>query len=136
MVGRQMPIIGYQPSVFQPTPRRPARNIQSRDLMEQDVLRTNLLSIVGAGFLMLLAGTFLYFYRDNLSANYRFFMPLPPLAVAAYIYVFNMFGHYSGELPNGFWVTMKEILISIAVTSTSFGIFVILLIAIISFFRQ
>jgi hypothetical protein len=104
--------------------------------MEQDVLKTNLLSIVGAGFLMLLAGIVLYLIRGQLSTNYRFFMPLPPLAVAAYIYVFNMFGHYSGELPDGFWGTAKEIFFSVAVTAVSFGLFVILLVAIVSFFKR
>jgi hypothetical protein len=104
--------------------------------MEQDVLRTNLLSIVGAGFLMLLASTVLYLARNQLSTNYRFFMPLPPLAVAAYIYVFNMFGHYSGELPGGIWSTAKELFVSIAVTAISFGIFVVLLVAIVSFFKR
>ena len=104
--------------------------------MEQDILKTNLLSIIGAGLLILVAGTFLYLIRGNLSANYRFFMPLPPLAVAAYIYVFNMFSHYSGELPDGFWATTKEILYSVVVTAISFSIFVILLIAIISYFKR
>lgn len=104
--------------------------------MEQDVLKTNLLSIVVAGLLILLAGTFLYLIRGNLSANYRFFMPLPPLAVAAYIYVFNMFGYYSGDLPDGLWSTVKEILLSVTVTAVSFSIFVTLLIIIIGYLKR
>ena len=104
--------------------------------MNPDVLKTNMLSIAVAGLLIMLTGITLYVIRDEISDNVRFFMPIPPLAVAAYIFVFNMYSHYSGNLPGGAWATAKELLISTAIASVSFGVFAFLILVIISFIRR
>jgi hypothetical protein len=104
--------------------------------MNPDVLKTNILSIVAAGLLLLLTGLVLYFVRDEISENVRFFMPIPPLAVAAYIFVFNMYSHYDGNLPQGSWAAAKEILYSTAIAALSFGVFVLLIIVIVSFIKR
>ena len=104
--------------------------------MEQDVLKTNMLSIAVAGLLMMLAGTLLYLFRNEISDNVRFFMPIPPLLVAAYIFVFNMYGFYNGSLPVGIWATAKEIIYSMAISAAVFGIFTFLLIIIINFLKR
>jgi hypothetical protein len=102
-----------------------------RRMMDQDVLRTNMLAIAVAGLLMLLTGVLLYIFRDNISDNVRFFLPIPPLGVASYIFVFNMYNFYNGQLPQGSWATAKEILYSTAVAGLTFGVFTFLLIFII-----
>jgi len=104
--------------------------------MEQDVLRTNMLSIAEAGFLILLTGAFLYFFRNQINESIRFFMPIPPLGVAAYIFVFNMYSHYGGHLPLKSWGTVKEIIYGTAISAAAFGVFTILLIVIISLIRR
>jgi hypothetical protein len=104
--------------------------------MDQDLLKTNLLSIAVAGLLMLLAGTLLYFFRDEVSNNVRFFMPIPPLIVAAYIFVFNMYNYYDGNLPGGAWTTSKEIIYSAAISAVVFGISTLMLIVIIHFLKR
>mgnify|MGYP001815870276 CR=1 FL=1 len=104
--------------------------------MNPDVLRTNILSIAVAGLLILLTGIILYIFRDNLSENVRFVMPIPPLAVAAYIFVFNMYSHYDGNLPEGNWATAKEIIYSTAIAALSFGLFALLIIVIVNFIKR
>ena len=104
--------------------------------MDQDVLKTNLLSIAAAGLLMLLAGLLLYVFRDEISDNVRFFMPIPPLVVAAYIFVFNMYNYYHGNLPGGIWTISKEIIYSVVVSAIVFGLFTLLLIVVIYFFKR
>lgn len=104
--------------------------------MDQDILKTNMLSIAVAGLLLLLTGVFLYLFRNQISGNIRFFMPIPPLAVAAYIFVFNMFGHYGGHLPQSHWDTVKELLYSTAISAGAFAIFTILLIFIVHFVKR
>ncbi len=104
--------------------------------MDQDVLKTNLLSIAVAGLLMLLAGTLLYLFRDQVSDNVRFYMPIPPLIVAAYIFVFNMYNYYDGNVPGGVWGTSKEIIYSTAISAVVFGTSTLLLIAIIHFLKR
>ena len=46
--------------------------------MNPDVLKTNMLSIAVAGLLIMLTGIALYLFRDEVSDNVRFFMPIPP----------------------------------------------------------
>ncbi len=95
-----------------------------------------MLSIAVAGFLMLLTGLFLYLFRNEVSGNVRFVMPIPPLVVAAYIFVFNLYRHYNGNLPEGTWSTIKEIIYSTAVAAMTFAIFTILLVVIINYIKR
>jgi hypothetical protein len=104
--------------------------------MNQDILKVNMLSIAVAGFLILLTGVILYIFRDQISDNVRFFLPLPPLGVAAYIFVFNMYRHYDGALPNGPLSTAKEIVYSTAIAAIAFGVFTALLVIIIDYIKR
>jgi hypothetical protein len=104
--------------------------------MNPEVLKTNMLSIAVAGLLIMLTGVALYLFRDHVSDNVRFFMPIPPLGVAAYIFVFNMYSHYEDNLPGGIWTAAKELLISTAIAAIAFGIFALLIVAIVSLLRR
>lgn len=104
--------------------------------MNEDVLKVNMLAIAVAGFLILLTGVVLYFFRDQVYENVRFFMPLPPIGVAAYIFVFNMYRHYDGTLPGGALNGAKEVLISTAVAAAAFGVFTLLLVVLIDYIKR
>ena len=104
--------------------------------MNQDVLKINMLSIAVAGLLIMLTGIVLYIFREQVADNVRFFMPLPPIGVAAYIFVFNMYRHYDGTLSGGVWGAAKEILYSTAIAAAAFGVFTLLLIVIIDYFKK
>lgn len=104
--------------------------------MNPDIIKTNTLSIAVAGLLILLTGITLYLFRDEVYDNIRFFMPIPPLAVAAYIFVFNMYSHYDGNLPPGNWAAVKEILYSTAIAAIAFGVFATLIVVIINFIKR
>lgn len=104
--------------------------------MNQDILKVNMLSIAVAGLLILITGVVLYVFREQVADNIRFFMPLPPIGVAAYIFVFNLYGHYDGTLPGGTWDAVKELLVGTAVAAVAFGIFTLLLVAIIELVRR
>ena len=107
-----------------------------KDLMEEEVLKTNLLSIAVAGLLIALTGFLLYLFRNELSGSIRFLLPIPPLGVASYIFVFNMYQYYGGRLPGSSLDAAKEILISTGVSALFFGIFTFLLVIIISLFKR
>lgn len=104
--------------------------------MEYDVLKTYILSITAAGFLIMVAGAIFYFFRNEISGNARYLLPIPPLGVAAYIFVFNMFDHYGGNLPQGTWNTAKEILYSVAFSAIVFGFFTVLLIVLVGYLKR
>jgi hypothetical protein len=77
--------------------------------MSEDVLKLHMLTIAVLGFLMLVTGLALYLFRDIVSGNLRYFLPIPPIGVASYIFVFNMFRTYDGSLPGGALLTLREV---------------------------
>ena len=92
--------------------------------MTDEMLKINILTIIVAGFLMLLTGLFLYFFRGIVSTNIRFFLPIPPLGVAAYVFVFNLFSHYNGNLPGNIWDTIGELTLSAVISGIVFIAFI------------
>jgi hypothetical protein len=56
-----------------------------------DLPKLNMIIITLTGVMMALLGLILCFSasRSFLAENIRFFLPIPPLGVAAYVYVFN-----------------------------------------------
>ena len=92
--------------------------------METEQLKLNLLALAASGLLMLLTGLGLLIFRDEVSKNLRFFLPIPPIAVAAYIFVFNMFSYYDGSLPGNLRDTLRELTTGTLILSVVFFIFI------------
>ena len=104
--------------------------------MEDKMLKVNILAIAISGLLMFLIGGGLYLFKGFISSHIRYFLPIPPLAVAAYVFVFNMFKHYEGDLPAKKWDVIAEICYSTLAAAVIFGVFTILLIVIIDVARK
>ena len=96
--------------------------------MEDEMLKVNILTITASGFLMLLTGLLLYIFKDIVSRNIRFFLPIPPIGVAAYIFVFNMFRYYNAELPGNFWDTLRELTVSAVISGIVFCSYSVLIV--------
>ena len=96
------------------------------------MLKINILAIAGTGLLMLLTGLLLFAFADSVSQYRRFFLPIPPLGVAAYVFVFNLFQHYEGGLPARRFGTALEIMSGAAIAAGVFLVFSALLIAAIN----
>jgi hypothetical protein len=104
--------------------------------MQEDSTLTNILSITGAGLLILLTGFSFLFFRDFISKNIRYFLPIPPIGVAAYIYVFNLYQHNDGDFAGSIAETIKEILLSVSIVAFTFTTFVLFLILFINTVRK
>jgi len=96
------------------------------------MLRINILTIAGTGLLMLLAGVLLFVLQDSIGQYRRFFLAVPPLGVAAYVFVFNVFQHYNGQLPERPWQTLTEVLAGTAIAAGVFFVFSVLLVVAIN----
>lgn len=59
--------------------------------MENEILKINILSIAICGVVMANSGIALLYFKDSLAPYMRYVMPIPPISVAAYVYVFNMY---------------------------------------------
>jgi hypothetical protein len=101
--------------------------------MESEVIKTNLLAIAVSGFLTMLAGVILYFFRSSISTNIRYLLQVPPLGVAAYIFSFNLFRYYNGSLPDNFSITAREIIYSTLISASIFFIFTVMFVLIIGY---
>ena len=104
--------------------------------MQENSVLTNILAIAGAGLLIFLTGIGFLAFRDFITRNLRYFLPLPPIGVAAYIYVYNLYQHYNGNITSDLSGTIKEVLLSVGVVSGSFAAFVVLLILFINTTRK
>ena len=99
--------------------------------MENEVIKTNLIAIAVFGFLTMLSGIILYFFRASIAGNIRYLMQIPPLGVAAYIFAFNLFRYYNGSLPDSFANTAREIVYSTLISAGIFFIFTVMFVLII-----
>lgn len=105
--------------------------------MENEILKINILSITISGLLMLVSGAVLYYFKDLLiGGNIRFFLPIPPIGVAAYLFVFNMFKHYHCVLPEKSGSVFVEMLIATAASTGVFFIFTATLILLVRFLSR
>lgn len=104
--------------------------------MNDEMLKVNILSITAAGFLMLITGLLLYIFSDVVSRNIRFFLPVPPLGVAAYVFVFNLFAFYNGNLPGNIWDTVRELGISAGISGIVFCAFIVANLALTYWLKQ
>jgi hypothetical protein len=104
-------------------------------IMDPVLLKTNILSITVSGLVMMLMGILVYVFREAAAPHMRFLLPIPPLGVAAYEYVFNMYRHFDGQtLPSG------KLLLDLTVAAMSvaliFLVFSLVLIAVIGVFNH
>ena len=96
------------------------------------MLKINILAIAGTGLMMVLTGLLLLAFADSFGQYRRFFLPIPPLGVAAYVFVFNVFQHYDGALPARRFATVVEVMSGTAVAAAVFFVFSMLVIATIN----
>lgn len=102
--------------------------------MSEELLKTNLLTILFAGGLLALLGVGLYLGREVVAPYMRYILPIPPLAVAAYVFTFNYFKDV-GQSPK-FETIIREVSSATLVANATFFCLSLILILLISFIRH
>ncbi len=97
------------------------------------VLKTTILSIIFMGILISLTGIAIYFKKDFLSQYMCYLLPIPPIGVAAYVFVYNLFGKYSGKLSGNLMDIFNEILLGSAISSIVFLVIALFLTVLVKF---
>ena len=100
--------------------------------MNSEFLKTTILSIIVMGFVISLAGLALYCWRDAVSQYLRFLLPIPPIGVAAYVFVTNMLSKYHGKVPGTIADVSREILVATLISGGFFLAFTIILVFLIN----
>ena len=93
--------------------------------MEIQVVRNNLIIIASMGFAMFIVGLILYSNASRIAPYMRYLLPLPPIAVAAYIYVLNVVGAREDSTLN----IGKDLLMETVIGTVSFLLITLLLLA-------
>ena len=91
--------------------------------MQLDAVRNNLIVIASLGFAMFVIGLILYSNASRVAPFMRYLLPLPPIAVAAYIYVLNIVG----AIEHGTLNIGKDLLMETVIGTVSFILITVLL---------
>ena len=102
--------------------------------MSEELLKTNLLTMLIAGGLLAFIGLGLYLGRDFIAPYIRYILPIPPLAVAAYVFAFNYFKDVNQSTK--FETIIREVSNATLVANATFFCLSLVLILLISFIRQ
>jgi hypothetical protein len=102
--------------------------------MSDELLKTNLLTISLIGGLLALLGLALYFVHASVASYVRYLLPLPPVAVAAYVFAFNYFKDV--VQPTTSWGIIKEVFSATLVAMSAFFCLSLIAILLISLIRH
>ena len=91
--------------------------------MQIEAVRNNLIIIASMGFAMFVVGLILYSNATRVAPYMRYLLPLPPIAVAAYIYVLNIVGAEGDRTLN----IGQDLLMETAIGTISFVLITLLL---------
>lgn len=78
----------------------------------------NILCVILSGLFMMFLGLILFLFKDQMIL--RYFLPIPPIAVASYVFVFNLIKDY-GCLPQTTTSFVAEIIKSTLTAGAIFG---------------
>ena len=96
--------------------------------MNLTILKTTILSIIFMGVVILFSGIVLLFWKNQVALHMRYLLPIPPIGVASYVFVYNMFSKYGRTLPGSIADTIKEIVWASAISSIFFFVFTVILV--------
>lgn len=100
------------------------------------ILKTTILSVIFMGVVISLAGIALLCWKSQVAPHMRFLLPIPPIGVASYVFVFNLFTKYGGSCPESLSDVIKEIILASAISSASFFIFTLVLVFLVDFSKD
>lgn len=101
--------------------------------MNLTVLKTTILSIIFMGVVILLAGIILLFYKQQIAFYMRYLLPIPPIGVASYVFVYNMFARYDGLRPGTVLDTLIEISWASGISFVFFFVFTMIQVFMVGF---
>ena len=104
--------------------------------MESNLVKTLILTITVMGIAIVIAGILLVCFKDLVTQHLRYLLPIPPIGVASYIFVCNVFGKYNGSLPKSLAVIFSEIFWATVISSLCFLFFTIFLMALVNLLRN
>ena len=104
-------------------------NISNKNRM----VTINIVAIGVVGLLMLMIGVALYMFQSMITENMRYFLPIPPIAVASYVFTFNLCKDNGGQIPASKARVFLEIFLATGASAFIFCLFTFFLIVAIGY---
>jgi hypothetical protein len=95
--------------------------------MELNILKTNLLAIIGSGIAISLFGIVLFIMKEHVFAHMRYVLTIPPTGVAAYIFIFNLSKKYNGKVEAISLSFLMEAIVATICVAAIFFVFTLLM---------
>ena len=103
--------------------------------MNLAILKTTILSIIFMGAVILVAGIILLIYKQQIAPYMRYLLPIPPIGVASYVFVYNMFAKYDGHRSGSVLDTLVEICWASGISFVFFFVFTLILVFIVDIIK-
>ena len=102
----------------------------------EDSVRLNILTMAASGIAIAVAGLIIYFFRKSLPSFMPFILALPPIGVAAYVYLFRLLSQKTASNDNGYGLSFPDILLGGLLTGLAFIFFCLLIMAFVSLLKK
>lgn len=81
----------------------------------------SILCVILSSLFMSLLGVVLFVFQGQILVPLRYFLPIPPIAVSSYVFIFNMIKNYGG-LPQSVTLLVIELCKSTLAAGTIYGL--------------
>ena len=102
----------------------------------EDSVRLNILIMAASGIAIAVAGLIIYFFRKSIPDFMPFILALPPIGVAAYVYLFRLLSQKITSNSNGYSLSFSDILFGGMLTGLAFIFFCLIIITIVSLLKK
>jgi hypothetical protein len=89
----------------------------------EDSLKLNIITMASSGLAIAFAGCLVYFFRKSLVAYMPFILALPPIGVAAYVFIYRLLSQKQLVDNHSYSVSYTDILLGGFFTSAVFIFF-------------
>ena len=102
----------------------------------EDSVRLNILTMAASGIAIAVVGLLIYFFRKSLYDFMPFILALPPIGVAAYVYLFRLLSQKTAAKDSGYSLSFPDIMLGGLLTGLAFIFFCLLIMALVSLLKK
>jgi hypothetical protein len=100
------------------------------------LIKTLILTITFMGIAIFISGMIALFYRGAVGPYVHLILPIPPIGVAAYVFVFNFFMRYGSNGPANLRRVVMELTMATLTSAVVFLFCSVVIILLVSFFNN
>lgn len=91
-------------------------------MLRDEIVILNILTIILSGLALVIAGVAMLLFREQIMPYFKYLLPIPPISVGVYVFVFNLFKDGGGKEGAAWHLVLLEVVKASLVASFSFFI--------------